>query len=137
MLEAYLFPLQRSKNASDKKLYAEATGSFAYFRERLGLQPFKSAQKKINNWQFLQLLAFCWKELNIAQNDTATSKDLARRLDIENIGVRVMSKYHVCYTNLFSGQTNYAIYGFNPVLLTSTLEDVLLSNGQLLNDRKG
>lgn len=131
IIQSYLVPLQKSQNKKDTYLYAQAMEHISYFRERLGLEPYQPPNVKINNWQFLQLLATCWRVLDIANSERATPHDLTHRIGLEDAVVRTLSKYKVCYTNTFKGQTHYAIFGFNPEILTCTLEDVLAAEGQL------
>ncbi len=131
LLETHLLPLRNSTNSSDIKLHNEAKEHMHYFRNKLGLKDLDKPYKEINNWQFLHLLATMWRENNLAHNDSVTPMDLSHRLGLEEVGMRVMNKYDICYTTLFKGQTVYSIFGFNPLRLTSTLERVLISENRL------
>jgi len=79
----------------------------------------------MNNWQFLNLLATCWRKYNIQSSAAPTSIDLAHRKSLENIGVRALTKYEVIKTNLFKNQTCFSIFGADILQLRKSLQDIL------------
>lgn len=126
-IHTHLAPLGESANSVDSSLYVSARNSLAHLAEAYQLGDIFSLGEEIDNWTFLNTLAFCWKDCAIADRSYqgVTARDLSERLTIENVGVRALSRNEVIFTNLFKDQTHFSIYGADLILLRKTLREVL------------
>ncbi len=123
----HLLPLKESSNTPDNLLYQRAYSSLLQIASSYKLEGiFNSLPEETSNWNFLQALAFCWRDCGIINSNSGiNSKDLRARYALEDFGIRALAKYEVVHTCLFKQQTHYSIFGWDIGRLSMSLRDIL------------
>lgn len=134
LIHNHLLPLKESSNTPDNILYRKAYSSLSEIASSHNLEGiFNPLPREISNWNFLQTLAFCWRDYGVINSvgRDVNSKDLGARYALEDVGIRVLAKYDVVNTCLFKQQTHYSIFGWDIGLLNMSLRDILMQQKRI------
>ena len=134
LIHNHLLPLHESSNSADNALYIRAFSGLSHLSKSHKLNGIlEPLAGEISNWDFIQSLAFCWKNCGFidSRNRDISPKDLTARYSLEDVGVRALARYDVIYTCLFRDQTHYSIFGWNISLLNKSLREILKSHGRI------